>query len=307
MHKSTVITDLQRWGPQGQEPVPDQKQAEQYCRELAQSHYENFPVASWLLPRSLHQHFYNVYAFCRWADDLGDEAGSPERATELLRWWKSELNRCDAGEFRHPVFVALHPTMQQFSLSSEPFHHLISAFEQDQVVREYDTFEQLLDYCRRSANPVGRIVLSLSDRVTPQNVAWSDSICTGLQLANFWQDVARDFEIGRIYLPREDRERYGVTIEQLEQKRSTPEFQRLMAFQVERARTFLFAGEPLSRQMPGRLKVEIDLFMRGGLLILSAIQKQKYRVLEKRPTLRKSQLAVAALRSLTKAIFSRSL
>ncbi len=294
----TVMSDLSRWGPQKTYAPPSQTDAERYCRELACSHYENFPVVTWLLPRRLHQHFYNVYAFCRWADDLGDESGGPDRATELLQWWQEELNSCFSGNARHPVFVALKPTIQQFSLSQEPFNDLISAFQQDQLVTEYQTFEQLQDYCRRSANPVGRIVLALTERLTPENIVWSDSICTGLQLANFWQDVARDFAIGRIYLPRDDRERFGYSRELLERRCSTPEFCRLMKFQVDRAEQHLLDGTPLIRQMPGRLKIDMDLFIQGGLLILNSIRRIDFHVWEQRPTIRKSQFAIAAIKSL---------
>ncbi|HWL09081.1 MAG TPA: squalene synthase HpnC [Planctomicrobium sp.] len=298
MGRSSVIDALTQWGPNSSAMPLSLDEAEHYCRELAQSHYENFPVVTWMLPRRLHQHFYNVYAFCRWADDLGDEAGSPERAVTLLNWWQTELDRCFAGDAHHPVFVALQPTIRQFSLSQQPFNDLISAFQQDQTVFEYQSFSQLADYCRRSANPVGRIVLSLVERHSPDNVKWADSICTGLQLANFWQDIERDSAIGRIYLPQDDRERFGYTRELFETKTSTPEFQELMKFQVDRARDLLQAGQPLVRQMPGRLKVDIDLFIQGGLMILDAIEKIDYRVWEKRPTIRKSQFALAAIKSL---------
>ncbi len=305
MVKPSVMADLQRWGPDSPALEVSRQEAEDYCRSLALSHYENFPVASILLPRALHQHFYNVYAFCRWADDLGDESGSPERAAALLNWWQAELDFCFAGKPRHPVFVALWPTIQEFELPQEPFDDLISAFQQDQVVREYETFEQLLDYCTRSANPVGRIVLGLVRRLNDRTANWSDSICTGLQLANFWQDVARDDAIGRIYLPREDRERFGVTPERFAERRTTPEFAALMQFEVDRARQFLLAGTPLVAHMPGRLKVEIDLFRRGGLLILDAIEQAKYRVWERRPTIPKSRFLTEALKSLLLTPFSK--
>ena len=203
--------DLQLYGPQKSAlALPlDRRTAEAYCRTLATSHYENFPMVSWLLPKGLHQHFYNIYAYCRWADDLGDEVGDTKKSLELLAWWRGEVEACFAGQLRHPVFVALKPTIDEFSIPREPFLDLISAFEQDQSICEYDTFEQLRDYCRRSADPVGRLVLSLCRENTDLNVVWSDSICTGLQLANFCQDVARDFAIGRIYLPRADYERFG--------------------------------------------------------------------------------------------------
>lgn len=273
-------------------------EAEAYCRRLARRHYENFPVVTWALPRRLHQHFYNVYAFCRWADDLGDETGGGERALQLLGWWRDELNACYEGAPRHPVFVALRPTIEQFGIPREPFLDLISAFEQDQVVQQYDTFDQLRDYCRRSADPVGRLVLYLCERHSPQNAAWSDSICTGLQLANFWQDVSRDYKIGRVYLPREDRLRFGYDDEALARRTSTPEFVELLRFEVDRARQWLTAGRPLVDAMPGRLRVDIELFVRGGLQILTEIERIGFRVWEQRPVVSRARFALLLAGSL---------
>jgi len=267
--------------------VPSLAEAQQYCRKLARSHHENFPLVSFLLPKRLHQHFFNVYAYCRWADDLGDEIGDAQRSLELLGWWREELQACYAGQCRHPVFVALEPTVRQFDIPLQPFDDLISAFEQDQSVREYDSCEQLLDYCTRSANPVGRIVLHLCERFDEQNAEWSDSICSGLQLANFWQDVARDLDIGRIYLPAEDRNRFGVTRDDLMAKRTTDQVVELMEFEVGRAHELLMAGLPLVARLPGRLQVDIELFARGGLRILDRIQSIGYRVLEQRPIVTK--------------------
>jgi squalene synthase HpnC len=298
MSAPDVIADLSRWGPHSPHRVPSLSESQVYCRALACAHYENFPVVTWLLPRRLHQHFYNVYAFCRWADDLGDETNDPQRSLELLAWWQNELDRCYAGEQSHPVFVALAPTIDHFQIPQQPFSDLISAFVQDQHLRRYETFDQLQDYCRRSANPVGRIVLYLCERFTSENAGLSDSICTGLQLANFWQDVARDFAIGRVYLPQEDRERFGYTDELLLRRVTTHEFQQLMEFEVDRARSFLQAGFPLVDQMPGRLKIDIGLFLRGGLMILDAIERIEYRVWEQRPKLRKIDFALAMIRSL---------
>lgn len=293
-----LAQELAQWGPTSGHAVPSVAEAEAYCRRLATTHYENFPMVSWLLPQGLHQHFYNVYAYCRWADDLGDEAGSTARATELLAWWRGELEACYRGEMRHPVFVALKPTIDRFAIPITPFRDLLSAFEQDQRVTEYDTFEQLRDYCRRSADPVGRIVLLLCGQFTEEHAAWSDAICTGLQLANFWQDVARDFSIGRIYLPREDYERFGFTRADFEGRISTPEFVALMKFEVDRAREWLQSGLPLIPRLPGRLQVDIDLFAHGGLRILERIEAIGYRVWETRPKVTKfdaAQLLMAAL------------
>jgi len=298
---SAVIADLDRWGPNPLRPAQEPlsvADAEAYCKTLATSHYENFPVVSLFLPRKLHQHFYNVYAYCRWADDLGDEAGSPERALVLLDWWNAELNRCYAGEATHPVFIALARTIREFELPQQPFADLICAFVQDQTVFQYETTAQLLDYCRRSANPVGRIVLLLCGRSSPTTIEYSDSICTGLQLANFWQDVSRDLEIGRVYLPKEVRKQFGYPDAALQQRETTPEFLQMMQHQVAEARSYLYRGQPLRNEMPGRLRIDIDLFVRGGLLILDAIERIDYRVWDRRPKVKKSQLAFAAMKSL---------
>lgn len=285
MDSKSFLDEVQRW--RNTERIPSLTEAEQYCANLARTHYENFPVVSWLLPKRLHQEFFNVYAFCRWADDLGDEVGDRALALELLGWWQSELSDCYAGQVRHPVFVALRGTIDRFRIPIDPFRDLISAFEQDQRVTDYPTYEELLSYCQRSANPVGRIVLRLGECDTPENVAWSDSICTGLQLANFWQDVARDHAIGRVYLPREDRERYGYTAEQMALRQSTPEFVKLLHFEVARARELLLAGKPLVRSVPPWLQLDVDLFIQGGLRILKEIETIRFQVWESRPVVRK--------------------
>jgi squalene synthase HpnC len=285
-----VIEQLAVWGPDAARPNVSLAEAEAYSRRLARSHYENFPVVTWALPKSLHQHFYNVYAFCRWADDLGDEVGDRERALQLLGWWREELAACYAGDPRHPVFVALAPTIARFGIPQQPFADLISAFEQDQTVTDYDTYDQLRDYCRRSADPVGRIVLHLCERFNEQNAGWSDSICTGLQLANFWQDIARDYDIGRVYLPREDRERFGYRDAELRSRTTNNRFLELVAFEVDRARALLLAGRPLIAAMPGRLQVDIDLFIGGGLAILREIERIQFRVWERRPVVTKTRV-----------------
>ncbi|WP_437185536.1 squalene synthase HpnC [Planctomicrobium sp. SH668] len=298
MSHSTVIDDLKRWGPESVAEPLSPADSERYCRKLATSHYENFPVASLFLPRKLHQHFYNVYAYCRWADDLGDETGDPSYSLKLLHWWNEQLEDCYNGKATHPVFVALRPTIEKFSIPITPFADLISAFVQDQVVREYDTQGQLLDYCRRSANPVGRIILKLGDVSNELTDSLSDSICTGLQLANFWQDVSRDFQIGRVYLPSDVRSAFNYSDEDLHERRTTPEFIELMKHQVHEAETLLADGRKLLSHLPGRLKLDIDLISRGGLLMLNAIREIDYRVWETRPVVTKSQLAFAGIKTL---------
>ncbi len=299
---ASVQQQLDLWGPQAVErPIPSLAEAEAYCRHLARTHYENFPVASCFLPRPIRQHFYNVYAYCRWADDLADEIVDAERSLSLLSWWRGQLDECYAGSANHPVFVALQTTISQFEIPRAPFDDLISAFEQDQRVLEYETFEQLRDYCRRSANPVGRLVLYVCRQHCEQNVEWSDSICTGLQLANFWQDVGRDRDLGRVYLPRADRERFTYSDEALHARVTNEAFLRLMRFEVDRARGCLLAGLPLAEQLPGRLQVDVDLFARGGLKILDRIEAIGYRVWKQRPVVTKGDVLALLVGSLCRA------
>ena len=302
---SVIATQLELWGPGAGSERPTIDEAYSYCRDLARTHYENFPVVTWLLPRELHQHFYNVYAFCRWADDLGDEIEDSTESLRLLGWWRDELQACFAGTVHHPVFVALKGTIDEFEIPVTPFEDLISAFEQDQTVHDYDTFEQLRDYCRRSADPVGRIVLHLCRTFCDENVEFSDSICTGLQLTNFWQDVARDADIGRTYLPKEDRQRFGYTDDDLKSRATNDDFLALIEFEVERAREFLLKGLPLVDRMPGRLRIDIDLFARGGLLVLDRIAAVGYRVWETRPVLKRRHFFGLFLKSLLRSAWPR--
>jgi squalene synthase HpnC len=278
--------DLKRFGPGAVERISP-CDARAYCARLTASHYENFSVVTWLTPRALRPAFQSIYAFCRWSDDLGDEVGDRARARELLGWWRGELKAMYAGQARHPVLIALAETVAEFAIPIAPFEALISAFEQDQVVTEYLTYQQLLDYCARSANPVGHLVLYLGRSHDEENARLADMTCTGLQLANFWQDVARDLAIGRIYLPREDRERFGVSDEDLRAVRFTPAFAGLLAFEVERARALLEAGRALVPSMGRALALDVELFSRGGLAVLDQIRAQGYDVLTRRPRLSK--------------------
>lgn len=296
-------TELLRWGPTADAPVPDLATSREYCRRLTRSHYENFPVVSWLLPRKWHQDFFNVYAWCRWADDLGDEV-TPEleadigrSPTALLDWWRAEIERCYAGDARHPVTIALAPTIARCGIPQQPFLDLISAFQQDQVVKEYDSWDQLRDYCRRSADPVGRLVLYVCKAFTEERAVWSDQICSGLQVTNFWQDVGRDYEKGRIYLPREDRDRFQYPRTAFDEQREDDAFRELMKFQVDRARTLLLAGNPLIGELSGRLRKEIHLFQLGGLRILEKIEEIDYHVWTTRPKLTRGDLPRLLLRA----------
>jgi squalene synthase HpnC len=239
-----------------------------------------------------------VYAYCRWADDLADEAGGGAHALSLLRWWREELLECYQGRPHHPVFVALRDTIQRFDIPPRPFLDLLTAFEQDQCIKCYDTFEQLLAYCRCSANPVGRLVLYLCGAFDDERAALSDHICTALQLANFWQDVGRDFDIGRVYLPREDLVHFGYSDEDLAARRFTPVFAELMRFEVDRTRALFYRGKPLVPRMPEAMQSDIELFVQGGLAILRKIEQQGYNVWARRPALAKWEkgiLLVAAL------------
>ncbi len=291
---SKVVADLERFGPDSPRIELTLAESERYCADFARLQYENFPVASRLVPSPLRQHFLNIYAFCRWADDLGDETGDPAQSLKLLRWWQGELERCYQGEAKHPVFIALRPTIELFQIPQTPFADLISAFVQDQTVTRYETFDQLLDYCRRSADPVGRLVLHLCRRHSSETVPLSDSICTGLQLANFWQDTARDYRIDRIYIPREDLRRFHCTEEDFRRESATPEFRDLIRFQIERTRAYLMWGRPLGRMLPGRIGLEIDVIVAGGLLILREIERLNWDVLSRRPVVAKRQLLTAA-------------
>ena len=298
-----IALQLDDWFPTASaHPVVSLDDAQRYCRELATTHYENFPVVSWLLPKRLHQHFYNVYAFCRWSDDLGDELGDRQRSLAALNWWRGELTSCFEGENRHPVFVALLPTIKECGIPAQPFHDLISAFEQDQTEIEYATFDELRAYCRWSADPVGRIVLHLCGQFSERNAEWSDSICTGLQLANFWQDVARDLKIGRVYLPIEDCERFGYSRDDLRAGVTNAAFVELMRFEVERTRDMLSAVRELAPRLRGRLQVVIELFGEGGLKVCDRVADVGYRVWEQRPIVTKWDAAGLLLKCLGRAL-----
>jgi squalene synthase HpnC len=294
--------ELRRFGPDASSRV-SRGEALAYCARLTATHYENFNVLTWLTPREYRPAFQSIYAFCRWSDDLGDELDDPVQSLELLAWWRGELRALYRGETRHPVMIALAETIKRYGIPSEPFEALISAFEQDQTVTEFLTFEQLLDYCTRSANPVGRLVLHVAGAHSPENERLADCTCTGLQLANFWQDVARDLAIGRIYLPREDRARFGYPESDLRSLRFTPEFAELMKFEVSRTRDFFAQGRALVPRIDGPLAVDVDLFSRGGLAILDRIEARGFDVLSARPTLGRT----AKLTLLLQAVLGRAL
>ncbi len=281
--------------------APSLEAAQEYCRRLARSHYENFSVASWFLPAHLRQHFFNVYAYCRISDDLADEVGDTATSFQLLDQWEAELDACYNGHPRHPVFVALAGTVRGFEIPKHEFSDLLIAFRQDQTVTRYETFGDLLGYCRYSANPVGHLVLYLCGYKDPERQLLSDFTCTALQLANFWQDVSADFAKGRIYLPLEDVRRFGVSESDIRNEKNTATFREMMRFEVERAREWFVQGLPLIGKVDRALATDLDLFSCGGQEILNAIQKQQYAVLGNRPAISKRRkLALVARAALGK-------
>lgn len=284
--------------------VPSLVEAKAYCERLARGHYENFSVATWFLPKQLHQHFYNVYAYCRISDDLGDEVGDKQLSLLLLDTWEQELRRTyehiDHGgpSPRHPVFVALVETILKFGIPENEFGDLLIAFRQDQMVSRYETFDDVLAYCRNSANPVGHLVLYLCGYQDAERQQLSDYTCTALQLANFWQDVAVDYKKGRIYIPLEDIRSFHVREEDIAEGRASAEFRDMLKFEVTRAREWFERGLPLIGLVNRELALDLELFTRGGQAILDAIERQKFDVLSRRPTISKQRKASLAIRAL---------
>lgn len=271
-------------------------------------HYENFPVASLLLPRRLRGAVTDIYRFARAADDIADEgsATDEERLAQLAAY-RTELHRIGAEPGQTPppglppladIFTPLARTIARHQLPITPFYDLLSAFEQDITVKRYEDYATLADYCTRSANPVGRLMLHLFDAASPQDVAESDAICTGLQLVNFWQDVRVDWHKQRVYLPQEDLRRHGVTEDDLAACRLTPQWRELMAFQVERTRALLHFGAPLARRLPGRIGLELRLVVQGGLRVLERIEASSYDVFMNRPELGAKDWAIMLWRSI---------
>ncbi len=280
------------------EVAPTLDEARGYCQRLAESHYENFHVASWFLPKALRPHFHSIYAYCRISDDLGDEVGDRSVALALLDLWGRELDACYEGRARHPVFVALSETIRACSIPKEPFADLLTAFRQDQTVTRFATMQQVLAYCHYSANPVGRLVLYACGEVSEENFRLSDATCSALQLANFWQDVRNDFEArDRVYLPQDDMECFGVTDATIAAGVATQEFRALLRYEVDYARKLFEEGLPLIGMVNRDLALDLDLFSRGGLEILRAIERQDYDVLSSRPAIAKRTKLGLALRA----------
>src|SRR5271165_6052957 len=303
--------------------APSLEEAQQYCARLAHSHYENFSVVTWFLPKHLHQHFYNVYAYCRISDDLGDEVGDAGQSLALLDEWEAELNATYMSMVepplkdvrqpveklqadlpgrnqvspRHPVFIALRETIREFDIPRQPFADLLTAFRQDQTIGRYATFDDVLGYCHYSANPVGHLVLYLCGYRDPERQKLSDYTCTALQLANFWQDVSVDYAKGRIYLPLEDLRRFGVSENDIATRNNSPQFREMMRFEVQRAREWFDRGLPLIGIVSRELAIDLELFSRGGQEILNAIERQQYAVLGNRPAISKTRKLALVVRA----------
>lgn len=300
-----LAQELEQWGPealQRQSAPPSPEKARAYCHALATSHYENFIVVGLFTPPLLRPAFEAIYGYCRWADDLGDETGDRAASETLLAWWLSQLDdlyRDNAPPPRHPVFVALAPVIERYAIPRQPFADLVSAFVQDQHVVRYETREQLVDYCRRSADPVGELVLRLFGAATPENLAMSASICTGLQLANFWQDVGRDLAIGRIYVPQTAMTEHGLTEADFRIAPASNAFRRMLAGEVAWTRTLFDQGKPLTQALPGRFGLALRLFHAGGVATLDAIEAADFDVLTRRPRIGK----MLRVRLMARALF----
>ena len=256
------------------------------CQRLAKTHYENFTVGSWFLPRESRRHLYAIYAFCRFVDDLGDEFEG--NRLEALDFWEQEVQSCYGGTPKHPYTIALQQTISAFDIPREPFLRLVQANRMDQTSSRYATYHDLEHYCQHSANPVGRLVLYVYGYRDQERQKLSDYTCTALQLANFWQDVSRDYAMGRIYIPMEDLARFGCSEEQLAHGVSTDAFRELIRFEVDRARELFRRGLGLVDTLDGRLRLDVALFSLGGLKVLDAIERQDYDVLRRRPKVSKA-------------------
>ncbi len=319
-----IIDQLDQFGPDRCDRL-DYDAAVRYTRDLAKSHYENFSVVSWLLPKRLRDDFRNVYAFCRWADDLGDEVGDPQRSLELLAWWRREVDLCYADEPRHPVFVALQRTVRDHDIPRKPFDDLIDAFVQDQTVTRYDTWAQVIDYCRRSADPVGRLVLYLCDHRDEQRQRLSDQTCTALQLANFWQDVRRDVvERDRVYIPRDVADKHGLDVDLMAKaiaidaeagpdcqacptardkpsagiNAQLPAYRATLKELVDRTWPLFDQGRALWPMLARDVRPDIQLFTLGGESILRMIERLDFNTMQTRPSLSKPAKVTLMMRAL---------
>jgi squalene synthase HpnC len=283
--------------------TPDIQEAYAYCERLAKTHYENFSVGTWFLPKRLRPPMYSVYGFCRHTDDLGDEAEGDRLA--LLDQWEEDLRRCESGSPEHPILRALQQSMRERHIPLDPFLKLIEANRMDQRIKRHPTYADLLHYCEHSANPVGRMVLYLFGYGDDERQRLSDATCTALQFANFWQDIRRDYAAGRIYLPLEDMERFGYSEDDLQNNVVNKNLRELMAFEVDRARALFREGARLVELVDGELRIDLRLFTLGGTSVLDAIERQDYDVLSKRPVVSKGRKLGLTLRAVTQLATSR--
>jgi squalene synthase HpnC len=295
------------------------EEAREHCATLARSHYENFTVVSSFFPKAKRQDMFNVYAFCRYSDDLGDEELGQGDRVEALDAWDQEIDRMFAGEPRHPILVALQETCARYSIPPKPLHDLVAAFRMDQTTTRWRDFDHLRHYCRHSADPVGRLVLYVFEEAREETFALSDETCTGLQLANFWQDVCPDLlERDRIYIPQDSLARFGVSEDEIRASCAAKRFvglrgerpddekwRALMKFEVDRARGFFERGSGLLPLVRPELRVDLELFGRGGAAILDAVERQGYDVFVRRPKLSKGKKAWLVLKALVKLKLSR--
>lgn len=275
-------------------PSPALADAYAHCARMAREHYENFSVVSWLTPARFRRDLRAVYAFCRVTDDLGDEADGDRLA--LLDEWEAQLSLAYSGEPSHPVMIALQDVIRRAEIPPEPFRKLIQANRIDQGTGRFETYADLLRYCDHSANPVGRMALHVLGEASEENCRLSDATCAALQLANFWQDVARDYRIGRVYIPQEDMRAFGCAEERIAEGVADEPFRAMMRFEVDRAAALFAEGAPLANRLRGRAKLAVALFGKGGMRVLDAIREQNYDTLAKRPVVtrpRKAWLALA--------------
>jgi squalene synthase HpnC len=277
----------------GAEAAAGEREAFEWCRRYARQHDENFTVVSWFLPKALRPHFFSLYAFCRWTDDLGDEAAGDR--LRLLDEWERDLRDCYAGRCAQPLFVALGRTIEQFDIPRDPFLRLIEANRMDQTITRFDTYDDLLHYCEHSAAPVGRMVLYVLGYRDERRQELADATCIGLQLANFWQDVPRDLAKGRIYIPLDDMRLFGYGEQSLRAGTADDAFRSLMRFEVNRVRGLFERGRELESLVDRRARTDVRLFRLGGEAVLDAIERAHYDVLSRRPRVSKPKKLWMAL------------